>query len=79
MKRDRTLQLILTFPSAVAAMDMEDMARELGLPGRLIPIPTAITAGCGLAWKTEPEQREALERVLWEHDMPFEAFYTMLL
>ena len=79
MTREKTLQLLITFPSAVAAMDMEDMAREFGIPGRLIPIPTVITAGCGLAWKTEPEQRERLERILREYDMPFDRFYTMML
>ena len=34
-------------------MAMERYALEKKLPGRLIPLPQSISAGCGLAWKTE--------------------------
>lgn len=30
---------------------MEKSAMEHQIPGRLIPTPTEITAGCGLAWR----------------------------
>ena len=35
-----------------------------GLPGRLIPIPREITAGCGFAWKAAPEDETILIEAL---------------
>ncbi|MFR1638654.1 MAG: DUF3343 domain-containing protein [Eggerthellaceae bacterium] len=31
-----------------------------GLPGRMIPIPSEVSAGCGLAWCVPAEERGAL-------------------
>ena len=35
-----------------------------GLPGRLIPVPREITAGCGFAWKAAPEDETILIEAL---------------
>ena len=51
--------LVVTFAATADAMAMERYCMEHSLPGRLIPIPREIHAGCGLAWKTQPEEREA--------------------
>lgn len=51
---------ILTFESTTQAMAAEKYAMEQNLPGRLIPIPREITAGCGLSWKAVPEARDEI-------------------
>lgn len=61
---DRQLQLVVAFLSTADAMAFEDAARESGLPGRLIPVPTQITEGCGLAWKTDCHERQRVVRLL---------------
>lgn len=38
----------------------EELFRRAGLPGRMIPVPSQIAAGCGLAWKALPQERDAL-------------------
>lgn len=38
----------------------EVLFRRAGLPGRMIPVPSQIAAGCGLAWKALPQERAAL-------------------
>ena len=48
--REKKPALIITFPSTAAAMEAESFCLEQGLPGRIIPVPREITAGCGLAW-----------------------------
>ena len=48
--------LVVTFDATVQAMAAEKYCLANGVPGRLIPVPREITAGCGLAWKAEPEQ-----------------------
>ena len=52
--------LIITFATTTQAMAMESFCTRENLPGRLIPVPREITAGCGLSWKAKPEEREML-------------------
>ena len=47
---------LLTFHNTTAAMAMEDYCHEHGIPGRMIPLPQEISAGCGLAWRMRPEE-----------------------
>lgn len=42
--------IVVTFDTTHDAFAFEDAARAAGVPGRLIPLPTGIRAGCGLAW-----------------------------
>ena len=46
--RAKELKLIVTFHTTTAAMAMEKACAAAGIPGRLIPVPREITAGCGL-------------------------------
>lgn len=56
-----TQTLIITFETTTQAMRMEKYCMEHHIEGRLIPLPTQISAGCGLAWKTRPD---ALDMVI---------------
>ena len=58
--RGKRLYLVITFHTTSAAMAMEALCAERGLPGRLIPVPREITAGCGMAFRAEPEQEQSL-------------------
>lgn len=53
--------LVITFPTTAAAMACEDLCIKKGLPGRMIPVPGQISAGCGLAWKVSPADRPVFE------------------
>jgi len=70
--RQKKKALVVTFSATTDAMAMERYCQEHGFSGRLIPIPREIHAGCGLAWKTLPEEKEhfmsALEAagIRWE-------------
>ena len=54
--------LIITFETTTQAMCMEKYCLKHHIEGRLIPLPTQISAGCGLAWKTKPEKLEDIMR-----------------
>ncbi len=56
----KRLSLIITFQETVQAMAVERLCMNQRLPGRLIPVPREITAGCGLAWKSSPEDERVL-------------------
>ena len=64
MPRVRKPALVVTFPTTAAAMACEELCGRQGLPGRMIPVPGEISAGCGLAWKAEPQDREVLAEAL---------------
>ena len=54
MRKKKPYQ-ILTFHTTSAAMAMELYCNEHDIPGRLIPVPRELSAGCGLAWRIPPE------------------------
>ena len=61
--------LIITFSTTTQAMAMEKFCQQQNLPGRLIPVPREITAGCGLSWKARPEEKDLLISALTEAGM----------
>ena len=82
--RQRKETWILTFAGTTQAMQMEQYARAHGLPGRMIPVPREITAGCGLSWKAAPEEgkefRKNTHSLLNETaGLAYEAEYRVLL
>lgn len=62
--RKKELKLIVTFHTTADAMAMEKCCKEHQVPGRLIPVPREISAGCGLAWCAELEARAAVVEVM---------------
>ena len=62
--RKKELKLIVTFHTTADAMAMEKACREDNIPGRLIPVPRSITAGCGMCWSAPPEAQAELEATL---------------
>ncbi len=62
--REKKNWMILTFSTTTEAMKMEDVAARGHIPGRLIPTPREITAGCGLAWKMSKDEYEDHENKL---------------
>ena len=62
--RKKELKLIVTFHTTADAMAMEKACKDAGAPGRLIPVPRAISAGCGLSWCAALEDREEIRSVM---------------
>ena len=56
-----------------------EYARAHGLPGRMIPVPREITAGCGLSWKAAPEEGKEILAALQTAGLAYEAEYRVLL
>ena len=62
--RKKEKRLITAFYTTHDAMAFEEFCNEHGVPGRLIPLPREISAGCGLAWSASPEDEEGLKVLL---------------
>ena len=77
--RPKQLRLILTFPTTMAAMAMEQICLKQGVPGRLIPVPTSITAGCGMAWSAPPDARAQVLDAAQEGGICVDGLYEFVI
>ena len=75
----KKLCLVVTFDATAAAMAAEKYCLERGVPGRLIPVPREITAGCGLAWKAEVDQEEAVTAALEASGIPYSGVHRVVI
>ena len=62
--RKKELKLVVTFHTTADAMAMEKACKEHGVPGRIIPVPRVISAGCGLAWCAELNEKEQIADIM---------------
>ena len=77
--REKQPRFVVTFRTTAEAMAMEKQCRETGVPGRLIPLPRAISAGCGRCWSAPAGSREAVEELLMTSGLRVDGLYDMLL
>ncbi len=62
--RKKELKLVVTFHTTADAMAMEKACKEHHVPGRIIPVPRAISAGCGLSWCADLSDREEIAAMM---------------
>ena len=77
--RVKSPKLVITFASLSDAMTMQKEANERGIAGRIIPVPTEISVGCGMAWCAEEADRETLADQLNLHGIVYEGIYEAML
>ena len=79
MMRAKTLKAVVTFATTSDAMAMEATAREHGIPGRVIPVPSEIDAGCGLAWCADASEEAELTRCLDTWNLTHEGLFHVMM
>lgn len=79
MPRQKKETLIISFDNTTEAMAVEKYCLENSLPGRIIPVPREITAGCGLAWKALPEDEECLLKAFEKANLIWHEKHVLLL
>lgn len=77
--RQKQKKIVFAFASTAIAMKMEKAMKEAGAPGRIIPVPKEITAGCGLAYIAQPEEKEQIEAIMKENDIAAEIIVELML
>ena len=75
--REKKDTLVVTFHTTTQAMAAEKFCLQNNLPGRIIPVPREITAGCGLSWKAAPEDREVLTAAFTEGGLNWDGMYIV--
>lgn len=77
--RRKELKLVVTFHTTSDAMAMEKACKENNVPGRLIPVPRAISAGCGLSWCSGLQDRDAVVNMMKEARIEQEEIYECMV
>ena len=70
---------VVTFATTTGAMAMEEACRTQNIPGRLIPVPRSITAGCGMCWAAPPAAKAQVEQLVIAEKLDINGFYTALI
>ena len=73
------MKLVVTFHTTSDAMAMEKVCKERNVPGRLIPVPRAISAGCGLSWCADLTDREQILDVMKKVGIDLEDVHECLV
>ncbi len=76
---EKSLKLIITFPTTTAAIAMEKACSSNKLPGRLIPLPREIDYGCGMAWCASPEKSKEFEQIAKEEGIEISGIYQLFI
>ena len=58
---------------------MEKACKAEEVPGRLIPVPRVISAGCGLAWAAPLEAVEQIKHVMQEKGIEREELHECMV
>ena len=77
--RRKELKLVITFHTTSDAMAMEKMCKANGAPGRIIPVPREISAGCGLAWCAALDERDVIARAMKQAGIEEEAMHECMV
>ena len=77
--RKKELILVVTFHTTADAMAMEKACKEHQVPGRIIPVPRAISAGCGLSWCADLSDREAIVSMMKEAGIEEEEIHECMV
>ena len=77
--RKKELKLVVTFHTTADAMAMEKACKERSVPGRIIPVPRAISAGCGLSWCAGLSDREQIMAMMKKTGIEEEEIHECLV
>ena len=79
--KEKTLHTIVAFHTTTDALAMEAYCTQHAIPGRLIPLPTIISAGCGMCWSASNDVKEieAIQKGLQTIGIQTAGIYQMML
>lgn len=77
--RKKELKLVVTFHTTADAMAMEKACKDRNAPGRIIPVPRAISAGCGLSWCADLSDKEQIAEVMQTVGIQEEAMHECMV
>ena len=64
--------LYISFYTSSEAMETEAICKENNLAGKLVPVPRSMSAGCGMARRTDISLKEETLKLLEREDVEIE-------
>lgn len=64
--------LFVTFYTTAEAIATEQVCKSRNISGKLVPVPRRLSAGCGVSWKANIEDRDIIVEALKEEDIEWE-------
>lgn len=61
--------LFVTFHTTTDAIASEEILKSNEVKGRLVLIPRELSAGCGMAWRSNPEDEDQVKKFLIQHQI----------
>lgn len=77
--RAKEQRLVITFHTTAEAMAAEKELKSNNIPGRLIPVPRQISAGCGLAWSAPAADEAEIKTCMSAHSLSWDAMGIYLI
>lgn len=77
--RKLTEVVVVTFATYSEAMSFEQECSDRSIPGRLIPVPRSLSAGCGVAWRSDSSYRGEVSHAAISQGLPLEDVHDCLL
>lgn len=77
--REKEKKVVVTFRTTSEAIAMEARCLEEKVPGRLIPVPREISAGCGLSWAMPADWDGDIGQWMKENGLHWEAYGEYLI
>ena len=77
--RKKELKLVITFHTTAEAIAMETVCRKMEIPGRLIPVPRQISAGCGLSWSMPEGWWKRILELMGVQELGYQTMGTYLI
>ncbi|MGL9729964.1 DUF3343 domain-containing protein [Enterococcus sp. DIV0756] len=59
--------MIVTFETEYDALQFADLCKPAKIEGRLMPIPRKLSAGCGIAWRSEVLLEQQIQELVQRH------------
>lgn len=67
--RQKTPHVVVAFDTLADAMAFEIASKQYDIPGRVIPVPPEVDAGCGTAWSAPLGERAAVEAAIEQYSL----------
>ena len=74
---EKQLKLIIAFHNVTEIMRFEKKCKEASKPGRMIPVPRAVSTSCGFCWMADLSAQKELEDFFAETGIKPVAFHQV--
>lgn len=77
--REKKPYFVVTYYTTAEAMATERLCKEKGIEGKLFSLPRSLSADCGIAWRTSPENKELMVNALTEAKIEVQGYHDLEL